>query len=68
MPHPQGQQLWSTSGLLPGRKQPDVWPDLIFQKLEPLFLLTFPNVEMLANDSKNCKMPRANQNRSEGQI
>lgn len=49
-------------------ERPDVWPDRIFQKLEPLFLWTFPNVDMLANDSKNCKMSRANQNRSEGQI
>lgn len=43
-------------------------PDIIFQKLEPVSLLPFPNVEMLANDSKNCKTSRANQNRCEGQI
>lgn len=43
-------------------------PDRIFQKLEPVSSLPFPNVEMLANDSKNCKTSRAKQNRREGQI
>lgn len=39
-----------------------------FQKPEPEFLLPSPNVKTLANDSKNCKLSRANQNRAEGQM
>ena len=67
--HPKGQPLQSASGLLSGRKASLVSPGLIFlEKLEPVFLLTFPNVEMLANGSKNCKTSQANQNRSAGQI
>lgn len=67
-PYPKGQQLWGVSRLWPRRKTSPVWPDLILQKLGPVFLLTFPHVETLANDSKNCKTSQANRNRSEGQV
>lgn len=64
----KGQQLRSDGRWWLCRKTSLVLPDLIFQKLEPLFLLTFPNVETLANDSKSCKTLGSNQNSSEGQI
>lgn len=44
-PPPKGQ-------LPPSGKTSPAWPDRILQEL---CLLTFPNIEMLANDSRNCK-------------
>lgn len=67
IPTSEGEPLRAPAGGCQQENKPRV-ARAHLSEVEAIFLLTFPNVETLANDSKNCKTSRANQNRSEGQI
>lgn len=67
-PHIRGAAAGSAGRQLPGRKASLGFARVHSSEVKAIFLLMFPNVETLANDSKNCITWRASPNRSEGQI